>query len=80
MSLVHITRQRSPLGVVPHSMGTSALASVSRPALRPTQFPTQCLPGVKRGRSVSLITHPSSSAEVKNYEIYFLSLLAPAWR
>jgi hypothetical protein len=39
------------------------LASVSRPALRPTQLPVQRVPGVlspgvKRGRGVTLTTHP----------------------
>jgi hypothetical protein len=35
------------------------LASVSRPALRPTQPPIQWVSGVKHGRCVTLITHPS---------------------
>jgi hypothetical protein len=40
-----------------------AVASVSRPALRPTQPPVQWVPGVlyaglKRGRGVTLTTHP----------------------
>jgi hypothetical protein len=39
------------------------LASVSRPALGPTQPPVQCVPGaitwgVKRGRASTLATHP----------------------
>jgi hypothetical protein len=52
---------RSPAG-----QRTFPLASVSRPALRPTQPPVQWVPGVispevKRGRGVKL-----SSAEVMN--------------
>jgi hypothetical protein len=34
------------------------LASVSRPALGPTQAPVQRVPGVMRGRGVTLTTHP----------------------
>jgi hypothetical protein len=37
---------------------TFPLTSVSRPTLRPTQPLVQWLPGVKRGRSVTLTTHP----------------------
>jgi hypothetical protein len=47
------------------------LASVSRPALGPTQPPLQWVPGVispgvKRGRGVTLTAHHPSSAEVMN--------------
>jgi hypothetical protein len=47
------------------------LTSMSRPALRATQPPVQWVPGVlspgtKRGRGVTLGTHPTSSAEVVN--------------
>jgi hypothetical protein len=46
------------------------LSSVYRPALRLAQSPIQWVPGVlspgvKRGRGVTLTTHPPSSAEVK---------------
>jgi hypothetical protein len=46
------------------------LAPASRPALGPTQAPTQWVsgvlsPGVKRGRGVTLTTHPHLVAEVK---------------
>jgi hypothetical protein len=34
------------------------VAIVSRPALRPTQYPIQWVPWVKRGRIVTLTTHP----------------------
>jgi hypothetical protein len=34
------------------------LTSVSRPALRPNQPPVQWVPGLKRGRGVTLTTHP----------------------
>jgi hypothetical protein len=50
--------------------GFFPLAPAPRPALGPTQPPVQWVPGalcpgVKRGRSVMLTTHPPSSAEVK---------------
>jgi hypothetical protein len=46
------------------------LAPAYRPALRPTQPPIQWVPrvlspGVKRGRGVTLTTHPHLVAEVK---------------
>jgi hypothetical protein len=34
------------------------LASVSRPALGPTQPPVQCFPGIQCGRVVTLTIHP----------------------
>jgi hypothetical protein len=38
-------------------------------------------PGVKRGRGVTLTTHPHLVAEVKyEYELYLLSPHAPPWR
>jgi hypothetical protein len=39
--------------------GICSLTSVSRPALRTTQPPIQWVPGVKRGRAVTLTTHPN---------------------
>jgi len=50
------------------------LASVSRPVLVPTQPPVQWVPrllspGLKRGRDVTLTTHPSSDEVVNEYEI-----------
>jgi hypothetical protein len=62
------------------------LASVSRPALGPTQPPNQWVPAVlssevKRGRDVTLTTHPPPSAEVKNeWELYLLSHQVSSWR
>jgi hypothetical protein len=58
---------------------------LSRPALRPTQPPIQWVPtilspGLKRGRDVTLTTHPHLSADVENeQELYFLSVQAPSW-
>jgi hypothetical protein len=65
---------------------TCPVASVSRPGLGSTQPPVQWIPGVlspglKRGRGVTLTTHPPSSAEVENEkELYLLSTQAPSWR
>jgi hypothetical protein len=58
---------RSPAG----ALDFFPLASVSRPALGPTQPPVQWLPRflspwVKRGLSVMLTTHPPFSTEVEN--------------
>jgi hypothetical protein len=48
----------------------------------PVQWVPRVLsPGVKRGRGVTLTTHPPSSAEVvSEYELYLLSPKAPPWR
>jgi hypothetical protein len=61
------------------------LASVSRPALGPTQPPVQWVtwvlsPGVTRpGRDAD--HSPPCSAEIENdYELYLLSPQAPSWR
>jgi hypothetical protein len=62
------------------------LASVSRPALGPTQPPVQWVPGVLspgvKARPGRYADHsPPSSAEVENeYELYILSPQAPSWR
>jgi hypothetical protein len=62
------------------------LAPASRPALRLIQPPIQWVPGVlspgvKRGRGVTLTTHPHLTAEVKyEKELYLLSPRAPPWR
>jgi hypothetical protein len=50
-------------GSIPGRDRIFPLASVSRPALRPTEPPVQWVlgvlsPGVKRGRGVNLTTHP----------------------
>jgi hypothetical protein len=62
------------------------LAPASRQALRLTQPPIQWVPGVlsggvKRGRGVTLTTHPHLVAEVKyEMELYLLCPHAPPWR
>jgi hypothetical protein len=59
------------------------LASVFRPALRPTQLPVQWVPevlspGLKRGRVVTLTTHPYLVP--KSRISRSLSTQAPPWR
>jgi hypothetical protein len=56
-----------------------SLASVSRPALRPTQLPIQWVPGVKRSRGVMLTTHPHlvpRSMMIRSYK----PTSSPPWR
>jgi hypothetical protein len=60
-----VIQVRSPTGAEDFS-----LAPESRPARRPTQSPIQWVPGVlspgvRRGRGVTLPTHPHLVAEVK---------------
>jgi hypothetical protein len=61
------------------------LASVSRPAMGPTQPPVQWVPGspfpkAKVRPGCNADHSPPSSTEVENEELYLLSLQAPAWR
>jgi hypothetical protein len=49
---------------------------VSRPALRPTQPPIQWVPGIKRGRGVTLTTHPHIVPRSKMSRSY----ASPPWR
>jgi hypothetical protein len=62
------------------------LTSMSRPALRPTQPPVQWVlgvlfPGVKRGRDVTLTTHPLLVPWSKMSRSYTSSTpQAPPWR
>jgi hypothetical protein len=49
------------------------LASASRPALRPTQPPVQWVPGVKRGRGVTLTTHPHLVPRLRMSRSYICS-------
>jgi hypothetical protein len=61
------------------------LASASKPALRPTQSAVQWIlvvlsPGVKRGRGVTLTTHPSECRDQERVGAISPLPLGPAWR
>jgi hypothetical protein len=65
VSIVSNRLDDRPIGVrfAAETMGFFSVASMSRPPLRPTQPPIQCLPrfpswGVKHGRGVTLTNHP----------------------
>jgi hypothetical protein len=69
-------------GFDPRRMQRILLASVSRPALMPTQPPAQWVPevlspGIKRGRGVTLTTHPHLVPKSRMSRSYISS---PPWR
>jgi hypothetical protein len=66
-------------GSIPgRNKSTFPLATVSRPALKPTQAPVQrygfVSPGLKRGRGVTLITHPHLVPSIRMSRSYTSSL------
>jgi hypothetical protein len=65
-------------GSIPDGDGIFPVTSASRPALGPTQPPIQFVPGalspgVKRGRSVTLTTHPLPVPKLKKEGLHLLS-------
>ena len=69
------------LGTVSMTVGGEVFLHPSRPALGPTQAPTQCVPGLSRGwigQGVALTT-PSSVKVKERVELYLYSTSGPWW-